>query len=239
MGTAPIGHGAALLPLDGLAPADRVVIRVWGSAAPLRFFWNPDVMATSHEIGFWTGVYFAVLAMVAFFIVVAVCVVRDPAMLWYLGFTLGLVGLELARDDMLPFDQAGNVALALAFVALSTFAALGFFVTYLNLRADAPRLLTLLAVSVVAPALVTVAVIFWTHAARPQRIQAGVVHRAGFPRNHRDFRGEDRARPRARTLAGARPLVVRGGFGLRRPRFRAGRGHSGALFRARAKHHRG
>jgi diguanylate cyclase (GGDEF)-like protein len=155
VGTAPFGHGAAMLPLANLLPADRVVVRVWGLHAKLRFLYMPDVLDGAHAVGFWSGVYYAVLGIVAFFIIVAICVVRDPTMAWYLAFTLSLIAVELARDDAFPGDQATNLAWLLAAVALSTLAVLGFFVSYLRLRTEAPRLLYVLSFSVVAPVVLT------------------------------------------------------------------------------------
>jgi diguanylate cyclase (GGDEF)-like protein len=150
-GTAPFGHGAAVFPLTNLGPADRVVVRVWGSTAKLRFIYMPEVLAEANAIGFWSGAYYAVLAIVSLFIIVAICVVRDPTMAWYLAFTLSLFAVELARDDALPGDQGMNLAWLLAAVALSTFAVLGFFVSYLRLRIEAPRLFYVLSVSTFAP----------------------------------------------------------------------------------------
>jgi diguanylate cyclase (GGDEF)-like protein len=171
VGPAPFGHGAATFPLTNLHPADRIVVRVWGSRASLRFLYVPDVMACAHSIGFWSGAYYAVLGIVAFFIIVALCVVRSPTMAWYLAFTLSLIAVELARDDAFPGDQANNFVWLLAATALSTFAVLGFFVSYLRLRIEAPRLLYVLSFSVVAP--VVLATIYVVTTRRP--VDSGTI----------------------------------------------------------------
>lgn len=154
IGVAPLGHAAAMLFLAGLHPADRIVIRVRGSNGGLRILYDPDVTATSHALGFWSGTYFAVLWIVAFFIVIAICVVRDPAMAWYLGFTLSLVAVETARDAMLPFSQAVNVWCLIAFALISTCFIIGFTASYLRLRSQAPRLLAGMIFWTAAPMLV-------------------------------------------------------------------------------------
>jgi diguanylate cyclase (GGDEF)-like protein len=140
VGTAPLGHGIATLPLANLRPSDRVVVRVRGSSAPLRLLFKTDVTDDVHEIGFWSGGYFALLWVVAFFIIVAVWVLRDPTMVWFLAFTLLLIVSEMARDSMLPLTEAGEVNTLLACGATSIVVVLGFFVSYLRLHVDAPRL---------------------------------------------------------------------------------------------------
>jgi diguanylate cyclase (GGDEF)-like protein len=152
-----------MFPLANVRPADRVVVRVWGSREKLRIVDDPSMLATVHAIGFWSGVYYAVLGIVTFFIVVAICVVRDQTMAWYLCYTISLIYIELARDDALPFDQATNVIALLGAIALSTFAVFGFYVTYLRLRTEAPRLLYALAFWTVAPWILTAAFFVTTH----------------------------------------------------------------------------
>jgi len=140
VGNAPLGHGAALLSLADVGPRDTVLVRVRGSPLDLRFIYKPDVIADAHAIGFWSGVYYAVLCIVAFFIVVAICVVRDPAMAWYLAFTLSLLAVEIARDDILPFGQPASIWMLLAASLASSLAVLGFFSSYLRLREQTPVL---------------------------------------------------------------------------------------------------
>jgi diguanylate cyclase (GGDEF)-like protein len=148
VGTAPLGHGTPMLRVAGVTPADRVVVRVWGSHQALRFLYNPDVMATEYALGYWSGAFYTTLAIVSFFILIAVCVRRDATMLWFLGFTLSLIGTELARDDLFPLDQNGNLAALLVVSVLSTLTVFGFSSSYLRLRTEAPRLFA--------------AIIFWT-----------------------------------------------------------------------------
>jgi diguanylate cyclase (GGDEF)-like protein len=140
VGTAPLGHGLATLPLANLRPSDRVVVRVRGSSTALRVLYNEDVADAMHDIGFWSGAYFALLWVVAFFIIVAVCVLRDPTMGWFLGVTLLLIAAEMGRDSMLPFAEAADVKFLLACGATSIVVVLGFFVSYLRLHVDSPRL---------------------------------------------------------------------------------------------------
>jgi diguanylate cyclase (GGDEF)-like protein len=144
IGMAPLGHGMATLVLANVQPSDRVVVRVRGSSAPLGLLFADDVSEQMHRIGFWSGAYFALLWFVAFFIVVAVCVLRDRTMGWFLVITLLLIVAEMGRDSMLPFTEAGDVDVLLACGATSIIALVGFFVSYLRLHADAPRLCAVL-----------------------------------------------------------------------------------------------
>ncbi len=141
VGTAPLGRGAATFTLEGLGPRDRVVVRVTGSEAPLRFVYDVADVREANFIGFAGGIVIAILATVAIFQLLAVFALRDPTIAWYLGFTLSLIGIELARDSYLPFGQTGNVAGLLVFSALSTFCIVGFSASYLRLRTQAPKLL--------------------------------------------------------------------------------------------------
>jgi diguanylate cyclase (GGDEF)-like protein len=151
VGIAPLGHAAAMMYLRDLGPADRVVVRVRGSSGGLRIPYDPEGPAKTHESGFWSGTYFAVLWIVAFFIVVAICIVRDAAMAWYLGFTVSLVAVETARDGMLPYSQAVNVWCLIGFSLISTAFILAFTASYLRLRSQAPRLLAAMIAWTAAP----------------------------------------------------------------------------------------
>jgi len=144
VGTAPLGHASATLPLDDISPSDRVVVRVRGSYGALRLLYSNDVAVDMHAIGSWSGAFYALLGVFAFFIIVAICVLRDPTMGWFLGFTLLLILAEMSRDSVLPFAEAGNVDFLLACGAASIVAVLGFFVSYLRLHVDAPRLFAVL-----------------------------------------------------------------------------------------------
>lgn len=163
VGAAPLGHGSALLRVAGVSTRDDVVVRVWGSSGALRFLFKPAIMANEYGTGFWSGFYYAVLAIVAFFIVVAVCVQRDPTMVWYLWVTLSLIGAELARDDLLPFDQNGNVLGLVVFSLLSGTFVLCFSVSYLRLRTQAPALFKAALFFAVAPVLCVLAFNTVTH----------------------------------------------------------------------------
>jgi diguanylate cyclase (GGDEF)-like protein len=150
LGMAPFGHGLATFPLTNVRPADSVVVRVFGSREKLRILDDSGTTASAHAIGLLSGAYYAVLGIVAFFIVVSLCVARDPTMAWYLCYTISLILIELIRDG-LPFSQATNAGWLLAAIALSTLAVFGFYVSYLRLRTDAPRLLYALGFWTVTP----------------------------------------------------------------------------------------
>jgi GGDEF domain-containing protein len=151
VGTAPFGHGMATFPLTNVRPTDRVVVRVFGSHEKLRFLDASGTTATAHAIGLLSGAYYAILGIVAFFIIAALCVARDPTMAWYLCYTVSLILIELTRDNVFPFAQATNAVWLLAAIALSTLAVVGFYVSYLRLRTEAPRLLYALGFWTVAP----------------------------------------------------------------------------------------
>ncbi len=165
VGTVPLGHGSALFRVAGVSARDKVVVRVWNSTGALRFLFNPDVMTNEYGTGFWSGFYYAVLAIVAFFILVAVCVQRDPTMVWYFWVTVSFIGVELARDDLLPFDQNGNVLSLIVLSLLSGTFVLCFSVSYLRLRTQAPALFKAAVFFAVAPVLGLLAFSAVTHRA--------------------------------------------------------------------------
>jgi len=140
VGTAPFGRAEATFTLDGVGPDDSVVVRVSGSAAPLRFVSDVADVRAATAIGFAGGAVDAILVTVAIFQLLAIFALRDPTIAWYLGFTLSLLGVELARESFLPFGEAGNTAGLLAFSGLSTLCIVGFSASYLRLRTQAPHL---------------------------------------------------------------------------------------------------
>ncbi len=163
VGMAPLGHGTPTFNLDGIRPRDRVLVRVWGSREPLRILEDSRLVVSVHDNSFFSGAYYAVLGIVAFFIIVSLCVERDPTMAWYLCYTVSLVLVELTRDDVLPFNQATNVDCLLASIALSTVAAVGLYVSYLRLPTEAPRLLYALGFWTATPWILTGAYFTMTH----------------------------------------------------------------------------
>ena len=163
VGMAPLGHGTPTFNLDGIRPRDRVLVRVWGSREPLRILDDSRLVVSVHDSSFLSGAYYAVLGIVAFFIVASLCVERDPTMAWYLCYTVSLVLVELTRDDVLPFNQATNVDCLLASIALSTVAAVGLYVSYLRLPTEAPRLLYALGFWTATPWILTGAYFTMTH----------------------------------------------------------------------------
>jgi diguanylate cyclase (GGDEF)-like protein len=163
VGAAPFGHGMATFPLTNVRPTDRVVVRVFGSHEKLLVLDESGTTASAHAIGLLSGAYYAVLGIVAFFIIVALCIVPDQTMAWYLCYTVSLILIELTRDDVLPFTQAANAVCLLAAIALSTLAVVGFYVSYLRLRTEAPRLIYALGFWTVAPWLLNAAFLAATH----------------------------------------------------------------------------
>jgi hypothetical protein len=163
VGMAPLGHGLATFPLENVGPTDDVVVRVWGSREPLRILDDSRLVVSVHDSSFLSGAYYAVLGIVAFFIVASLCVERDPTLDWYLCYTISLILIELTRDDALPFKQATNVVCLLASIALCTVAVVGFYVSYLRLWTEARRLLYALAFWTVAPWVLDTVFLAMTH----------------------------------------------------------------------------
>lgn len=150
VGVGPLGHAAPTLTLANLRPHDRISITVRGSNATLRFA-DGSVVGLARDVGIASGAYYAILATLAIVQIVAFLVLRDPVIAWYLGFTLSLLGLELARNDALPvgLDLPAQLVLRASFMLCI----LGLSTTYLKLRTAAPRLFALAAAVIVVPSI--------------------------------------------------------------------------------------
>jgi diguanylate cyclase (GGDEF)-like protein len=139
IGSPALGHAGPAFTLADERPSDRVEVRVAGSSEPLRLV-DGEVAGLTHDIGLASGAYYAVLITLAIFQLVALYVLRDTTIAWYLGFTLSLAGLELSRDGLLPFGTsvAGHELFRTGFML----GILGFSAAFLRLRTQAPRLFT-------------------------------------------------------------------------------------------------
>ena len=85
VGMAPLGHGTPTFNLDGIRPRDRVLVRVWGSREPLRILEDSRLVVSVHDSSFLSGAYYAVLGIVAFFIVASLCVAGLVSLLHHLA----------------------------------------------------------------------------------------------------------------------------------------------------------
>jgi len=153
IGLAPLGHGRSTFVLSGLERRDRIVVRVADPHPGISFAYDAKQLADVHQSGFLSGFFYAVLATTVLFEIVGLFALRDPTIVWYLGYTLAMLLLELGRDGYLPFGHDANLAALV--VAQISFPILltGFSATYLRLRSHAPRLL-LPAVLASVPALI-------------------------------------------------------------------------------------
>lgn len=140
IGLAPLGHGLSTFVLSGLERRDRVVVRVADPHPGISFAYDAERLANVHESGFYSGFFYAVLATTVLFEIVGLFALRDPTIVWYLGYTLALLLLEFGRDGYLPFGHDANLAaLIVAQISFPIFLT-GFSATYLRLRSHAPRL---------------------------------------------------------------------------------------------------
>jgi diguanylate cyclase (GGDEF)-like protein len=137
LGSSALGHAGPTFTLTGEGPRDRVEVRVEGSSANLRFI-DGDLAEWTHDIGLASGAYYAVFITLAIFQLAALYTLRDSSIAWYLGFTLSLAGLELSRDDLLPFGT--SAALHEFFRSAYLACIVGFCAAFLRLRTRAPRL---------------------------------------------------------------------------------------------------
>jgi diguanylate cyclase (GGDEF)-like protein len=162
IGLAPLGHESSTFVLSGLGPRDRVVVRVADPHPGIGFAYDAALLADVHQSGFYSGLFYAVVLTTIVFEIVGLFAMRDPAIAWYLGFTLALLLIELAHDDYIPFGYGANLG---AFLAAQVFLPIfmtGFSATYLRLRSHAPRLF-LWAILQAVPALLVVAILAATN----------------------------------------------------------------------------
>jgi diguanylate cyclase (GGDEF)-like protein len=164
IGSPALGHAAPTFTLAIERPSDNVAIRVEGSTASLRLV-DGKVAALTHDIGLASGAYYAVLITLAIFQLVALFAFRDTTIAWYLVFTLSLAGLELSRDDLLPYGAslAGHEFFRTAFML----SILGFSAAFLRLRTQAPRLFVAALVLGVAPMAVAPILTLGAHVSVP------------------------------------------------------------------------
>jgi diguanylate cyclase (GGDEF)-like protein len=140
VGNAPLGHGIDTLPLRGLGPNDRVVVRVTGSNQDISFAYDTELLADVHTRAIFSGMYYATLVTIALFEIVALIALHDPTLLWYLGYTVVLIFREMTRDGRLSASQGVDLELLLAFNLVGALLTFGFSLSFLRLRRDSPRL---------------------------------------------------------------------------------------------------
>jgi diguanylate cyclase (GGDEF)-like protein len=156
IGLAPLGHAADVLVLAGLSPANRVVVRMTGPRSDLRIEYDADLLASIHQSGFYGGIFYAIIATVALFATVGFFALRDPAIAWFIGWNVSLLGAEGSRDVWLPLDPAASSTAIMGFSFAATFLLIGFCVSYLRLRSQAPRLFLASMIGTGAPVLLAV-----------------------------------------------------------------------------------
>lgn len=151
VGIAPLGHGVDTLPLRGLGPNDRVVVRVTGANRDISFAYDTELLASVHTRAIFSGMYYAVLITVALFEIVGLIALRDPTLLWYLAYTVILVFGEMTRDGWLPVNQDADLRIFLAFNLMTAFLVFGFSLSFLRLRKKAPRLFAITVLCMALP----------------------------------------------------------------------------------------
>ncbi len=142
VGERPFGHGASAFRLSGLRPSDRVEVRESGSRVAPRIVGDLDVLEGAFGIGFWAGAFYAVLATVVIFGIVATFSLRDVAIAWYLGAIASSVGIELTRNGPPLGQREAGELLVVANVAVIA-CLIGFTTAFLRLLTEARRTLVL------------------------------------------------------------------------------------------------
>ncbi len=155
IGLEPLGHGRSTFVLSGLGPRDRVVVRVADPHPGISFAYDAERLADVHQSGFYSGLYYALVLTTVLFEIVGLLAWRDPTIAWYLGVTLALLLLELARDGYLPFGYGANLGAFIVAQASFPIFWTGFSATYLRLRSQAPRLVLPAILSALPPLLVS------------------------------------------------------------------------------------
>jgi diguanylate cyclase (GGDEF)-like protein len=140
IGQAPLGHSHSTFVLSGLAQRDQVVVRVADPDPGISFAYDAERLQDVHQSGFYSGFFYAVLATTVLFEIVGLFALRDPTIVWYLGYTVAMLLLEFGRDDYLPFGHDANLAALVVAQLLFPIFLTGFSATYLRLRSHAPRL---------------------------------------------------------------------------------------------------
>jgi len=163
VGIAPLGHGVDSLPLRGLLPTDRVVVRVTGPNRDIDFAYDTELLASVHTRAIFSGMYYATLVTVAIFEIIGLIALRDPTLLWYLGYTILLVFGEMTRDGWLPASQDVDLQIFLGFNLMTAFLIFGFSLSFLRLRTKAPRLYAITVLSITVPLFAAGLFSFLTH----------------------------------------------------------------------------
>ena len=154
VGHQPLAHGGASLVLAGLAPGDRVVIRVRGTREPPRVVADGEVATASYAIGIVTGMLYGLLATAMLVQIVALFGFREWASLWYLGALGVMLFFETMRGDVLHVDprQAPLVLVACGLSVATTM--VGFTAAYLGLYAKARSLFWWIVAANIVPGIV-------------------------------------------------------------------------------------
>ncbi len=139
----PLGHNVAEMRLRALRQGEPITVTITPAKLAAGVHLLPDDSALEDGIAgarggaFVLGILFAiVLLQFAAFVLM-----RDPSIIWYLGVVLTLGLIEILRDGLVPhYDRALSQSIISVLDVLNGIAVLGFVVTYLRLRKEAPEL---------------------------------------------------------------------------------------------------
>jgi diguanylate cyclase (GGDEF)-like protein len=168
IGVRPFGHALQALQLRNLTPRDRVEIRESGLGPAPAIVTNPDRSAAVAAAWLESGLYYGVLLSIVLFLIVAAAATRDPTIYWwFIAWVIMQLVIELLRDNLLPFDETTSERVLDAINSLAQLSTVGFVVTYLKLRAQAPKLFWLLLATYLVSTTIPIAVGIVTRAQVP------------------------------------------------------------------------
>ena len=150
LGLQPFGHGSSALRLSGLLPSDDIAIRMRGGDGPPEIVSNLANVSAAFGSGLGSGVVYGILVTLVLFQVLAAFSMKEPTLLWYVLWIGSVIGIQLARDDLLHLERGATVqAITLLNIAAQC-GYVGFVVAYLRLREQAPRLFLLFLITTIS-----------------------------------------------------------------------------------------
>jgi two-component system, sensor histidine kinase LadS len=149
LGIQPFGHGISALRLAGLTTRDRVEIRS-SSPDPIAIVGDQTHLAGAFQSGLGSGIFYGILVAIVLFQVVALFVLKDRTLIWFMVWVIAVFGIELARDDLLGLTPVLTLAVLLFLNFVAQVGYVGFACAYLKVWEQAPRLFWLLMLTNVA-----------------------------------------------------------------------------------------
>jgi diguanylate cyclase (GGDEF)-like protein len=158
------GHAVSAFEVPGLTPGDRAFIRVRGSGAAPEIVADVNHTRSAFHSGLGSGIFYGILLAIVIFHIVAVFTVKDPALIWYVGWILAVGVIELCRDALLPMSRNSTAGLLLSAGIAAQIGYTGFVAAYLRLRREDTRLFWILMAASGATAAMPLVVAAATHA---------------------------------------------------------------------------